>query len=279
MSIENQPDTVEGVSKIEAIKVPNHAVIYRNNEFWSQMSESVLHFASLYQEPGKGRTSPVRKGATIKVLQVFTENTTEAEIAQWLDENQAQLADIKEIICDQTVSSIIGNKLPKSVLDEARNEIAEKMIGEKNVTEVYREILKGIFDAYQTKCVQLVKSSLGDYDPLKINESDSRTEEANEKYVAAFTALIPEGIKVEVINDPMALELPNDQTVVIVHHHAIGRHKNSSELNKCPRVVNLYLSGLMKKASTAFDIANILPEGFVEKTRQALEERYQRAIK
>ncbi len=272
---------------MEAIKVPSHAVIYRANQFWNQLSETILHSASVYNESymsERGFTlDRLKKGALLKVVQVFPENTSEAEISQWLNENETSLFGVKQISCDQTVRSLMENKWPGkyqyNVIDFARNSVAEELVGQREVADVYHELLKGIFDAYKIKRVQLVKQSLSDYNPLKLKGCDREgRKDIYEKYIAAFTALIPEGIKVEVITDPMQLSMPDDQTVVIVHHHAIGEHKDSQALKDCPRVLMPYLSGLVNKAFKAFDASSLIPDTFVEETRKSLEKSYSEAV-
>lgn len=234
------------------------AIVYRNNRFWSQLHDDILLFSE--------------NEAMVELVHVFPEGTSDEDIAFWYKDHQERLSDL-EIICDGTFSKHLPRILQRAILDDLQCKATERLLGNQEVVEVYHAIFGRLIEVLGIRKVQLVPLCLGDYNPLKIDGCEDRNDKTSQKYVEAFTSIMPNGILIETVSfEDLQVPDPDSSTLVIAHHHVWKGREGCRKFENSCRVVCPYLSGIQEFTRGVVDIGDLFPGDVVDEVRKLLRE-------
>ena len=256
------------------METPANLLVYRNNDIWTTLQAELAERVTLYYQDGK-----TRKGATV-TQQIFPAGTTEAEIESWVKTNKKSIVTAVRVYCDGTSGRIIDatevRKLSELFcIDKYLTEAIERVFRDVPLSEIYRKIFAKVTRCVGIKEIQIVLDAIADYNPLNIPlfkkhtnfEAPPRTKEI---YAEEFCKLIPNGVKVSYVDNIYNLTLPNAETLVIVHHHALNKRKDSGDFHHSPRVLMTYPSGFVEKAAYLCDISTIVKGDVLETARKLI---------
>jgi hypothetical protein len=259
------------------MNTPINILVYRNNNIWESLASDLI----IYVNTGAATT-----------VKVFDAGTPESEIESWVQENAEFIKQAEAVFSDRTCGRTIvtsGLKERSKIFGRWNLELlfmqpsAQKVFRGVSPSKIYRQIFTRLVDTLDTKRVQIVLDALVDYNPLALPEfADDITVrndiDALTRYAEEFKRLMPDGVEVEFIRSN-ELKLPDEQTLVVVHHHTLNRLRNQTEFHNSPRVLMPYPDGLIKKSSGVIDITDLLQEDFVEAMRLEIQMRTERSRK
>ena len=248
-------------------------LIYRNNRIWSALTSELT---ALAQACGT---------ATVKI---FKPNTPEQKIKSWIQKNARHIKQANMVFADSTCRRpIVTSRLKKSYdvsnLEDFMKEAADQVFHGVSPAETYRQIYARIINTLGVKRVQIVLDNLADYNPLNIREiadnDDLRYDkDALWRYAEEFKKLLPKSVQVEFIRGEK-LQLPDKQTLVVVHHHTLNGLKNGEKLRQSPRLFMPYPKGLIEKAGSICDIGDIAQTDLLEAMRSIIQTMTRQSIK
>jgi len=253
-------------------------LIYRNNSLWTALKDDLV-FGASYCGGNAGKCIPAKPEADVQV-QIFPAGTHESEIELWVNEHREELADSNAVYADNTVMQvIIKAEVPlkrwqSRCIDDYFNKAATRAFEGKSPTEMYRRIFAELAKNAGIRCIHIVLDALTDYNPLAIVGFDSydvRNDVTNLRFYAEkFKELIPSEVVVEFVQ-VKELGLPDANTAVIVHHHALNtRSDAATALHGCPRVLMPYPHGLLEKAGKLCDLEEIVRDNLLDGVRECV---------
>lgn len=252
---------------------PNNILIYRDNETWTELAADLRYLAS-------------GQGTQVPEIKIFDKTATESDVREWLVANATTVTDAPYVCADGTCSRIILELELKCIfkiinLDDFLGAAADEVFAEVSPVEIYRQILARLVSTLGIKQVQIVLDAVVDYNPLALPEfSDWDNTRENlatlERCAEEFAKLVPEGVETKNLRIS-ELEVPSDDTVVLVHHHALNQlsryGKDGRDFTSCPRVLMPYPKGFVKRTGALCDIDDIVHGDLLETMRRFIRNK------
>lgn len=247
-------------------------LVYRDNNAWSALRDDLLELASSVIVLGKGRTPRAAEA----IVQVFPAGTTEEEIGKWVSDNCELISQADGIFADATTwSKIVSLGVKKTYevrcIDEYLTDAADTVFNGKDPSDVYRQIFALAISAASIKRVRIVIDRVADYNPLHVEGFDGAGGDltACTSYAKKFAELVPEGVTTELIQIE-ELTLPDSDTLVIVHHHALNRRSDGGSFHVSSRVWMTYPKGFVEGAARLCDISSVVKGDVLETARKLI---------
>jgi len=261
-----------------------NVLVYRNNSTWSALANDLEALAQA--QPNRDEKRMIVAQALIKV---FSEHTSEADIAAWLIENAEQINKAGIFYCDQTTSQIaVAHRIKgytsttsgkfyashRSLEELVGNVVENRVFKNRSPAGFYKQVF-ALLPGVGVKHVQIVLENIGDYNPLQITEFGEGyrlSEENKKRYATEFAVLMPDSMSVEFvsIND---LVLPNNETIVLCHHHAFN--DRSEEIKKLqdqhPHLVEPYIARFFYDISCFCNIGSVIDTDILAAVRDSIE--------
>lgn len=261
------------LTKLDSIHtMKKHILVYRDNSTWSALCGDLLELATSVIVLGKGRTPKAAEA----VVQVFPVATTEEEIGKWVSDNRELISQADGIFADATTQCQIASSGAKQAyqvkcIDKYLAQAADTVFKGKDPSDVYRQILALAIPAASSKQVRIVIDRVADYNPLHVEGFNDAGGDlmACTSYAKKFAELVPEGVTTELIRIE-ELTLPDSDTLVIVHHHALNRRSDGGSFHESPRVWMPYPKGFVEKAARLCDISSVVKGDVLETARKLI---------
>lgn len=193
-----------------------------------------------------------------------------------VSDNRELISQADEIFADATTQRQIASSGAKQAyevrcIDEYLAQAADTIFKGKDPSDVYRQIFALAIPAASIKRVWIVIDRITDYNPLHVEGLDGAQYDlaACTSYAKKFAELVPEGVTTRLVWIE-ELTLPDSDTLVIVHHHALNRRSDGGSFHESPRVWMTYPKGFVGGAACLCDISSVVKGDVLETARKLI---------